>query len=153
MNLIISKAEMMNVGGDVVNNTASGSNSLAGVPIDVQQQQQQQQHAQTQQSQSSHTSAIQSKMSEILKRKAPPKRKSQTSSRSKSRNQDHHSEQSTSMMHELMNKAINARMGESSLGNSNDFLNFHKKFPIKKIVSYQIKVLRAEVHHRLHRHH
>lgn len=44
-------------------------------------------------------------MSDILKRKAPPKRKSQTSSRSKTRNQDHHTEQSSSVMQDLMNKA------------------------------------------------
>lgn len=110
---------MMNVGGDVVNNTSSGSNALPGISIEAQPPQQ---PTPTQQSQSnhasqSHTNAIQSKMSEILKRKAPPKRKSQTSSRSKSRNQDHHSEQSSSsMMHDLMNKAINARMSESNMG-------------------------------------
>lgn len=124
---------MMNVGGDVVNNTAPGSNSLAGVPTEVQQQQ----HQQSQSSHSSsNTSAIQSKMSEILKRKAPPKRKSQTSSRSKSRNQDHHSEQSTSMMHELMNKAINARMGESSLGATNNFQNSRNKIIFGILNSY-----------------
>lgn len=44
----------------------------------------------------------QSKMSEMLKRKVPPKRKSQTTSRSKSRNQDDHS---SSVMQELISKA------------------------------------------------
>lgn len=117
---------MMNVGGDVVNHTASGSNSLAGIPIEVQQQQSQ--PPQSSHSSQSHTNAIQSKMSDILKRKAPPKRKSQTSSRSKSRNQDHHSEQSSSMMHELMNKAMNARMGESSLGKTKN-----QHFILKKL--------------------
>lgn len=45
----------------------------------------------------------QSKMSEILKRKVPPKRKSQASSRSKARAQEH--EHSSSVMQELISKA------------------------------------------------
>lgn len=89
---------MMNVGGD----TLSGGTVNAAIPsVEQQQQQQQSQSSHSQ----SHTNAIQSKMSDILKRKAPPKRKSQTSSRSKTRNQDHHTEQSSSVMQDLMNKA------------------------------------------------
>lgn len=93
--------EMMSVGGDIVGGGATGSN-MAAVPAAATSHDQSQQMslpvAATQ-------NPIQSKMSDILKRKAPPKRKSQTSSRTKTRNQDHHSEQSSSVMQELMNKA------------------------------------------------
>lgn len=99
---------MMSVGGDVVSGAASGSSVSAniGIPIDQQQQPpQQSQSAHASHSTQSHANAIQSKMSDILKRKVPPKRKSQTASRSKTRNQDHQTEQSSSVMQELMNKA------------------------------------------------
>lgn len=97
---------MMSVSGDGI----SGGASNAAIPLD-QQHQSQSSHSGHSSSQS-HTNALQSKMSDILKRKAPPKRKSQPSSRSKSRNQDHGPEhQSSSVMQELMNKA-------SALGSS-----------------------------------
>lgn len=102
----------MNVGGDV----ASGSSVTASISLPIDQQQQQRQSQQQSQvghsshSTQSHANTIQTKMSDILKRKAPPKRKSQTSSRSKTRNQDHSNEQ-PSVMQELMNKA-------SALGSS-----------------------------------
>lgn len=109
---IISFAEMMSVGGDIVssggNGGASGGNVTTNISIPIEQQQQQSPPAQatnSNHSTQSHANAIQSKMSDILKRKAPPKRKSQTSSRSKTRNQEHHTEQSSSVMQELMSKA------------------------------------------------
>lgn len=59
----------------------------------------------------SSTMAIQSKMSDMLKRKVPPKRKSQSSSRSKSR-------QDESSVHELLSRATsklnNLRLGQKS---------------------------------------
>lgn len=105
--------EMMSVGGDIVSSGgsgASGGNVTTNISIPIEQQQQQQQSSPAQatnanHSTQSHANAIQSKMSDILKRKAPPKRKSQTSSRSKTRNQEHHTEQSSSVMQELMSKA------------------------------------------------
>lgn len=59
---------------------------------------------------SSSPAAATPKMSDVLKRKNAPKRKSQISSRSKTRNQDGHGEASssatsTSVMQELINKA------------------------------------------------
>ncbi|XP_031638245.1 E3 ubiquitin-protein ligase TRIP12 isoform X2 [Contarinia nasturtii] len=107
--------EVMSVGGDVVSGGASSSSVTTNIalPIDQQQQQQPQQQSQighSSHSTQSHANAIQTKMSDILKRKAPPKRKSQTSSRSKTRNQEHNNEQ-PSVMQELMNKA-------SALGSS-----------------------------------
>lgn len=101
---------MMSVGGDVVTGGASGSTTTIALPID-QQAPQQSQAGQSSHSTQSHANAIQSKMSDILKRKAPPKRKSQPSSRSKARNQDHHNNEQPSVMQELMNKA-------SALGSS-----------------------------------
>lgn len=96
----------MSVGGDGV----SGAAANTTIPIDQQHQSQSSSNSGHSSSQS-HTNVLQSKMSEILKRKAPPKRKSQPSSRSKSRNQDHATEQASSVMQELMNKA-------SALGSS-----------------------------------
>lgn len=60
---------------------------------------------------SSSPAAATSKMTDVLKRKNASKRKSQTSSRSKTRNQDTHGEvasssaSSSSVMQELINKA------------------------------------------------
>lgn len=59
---------------------------------------------------SASPAAATSKMSDVLKRKNAPKRKSQISSRSKTRNQDSHGEASSSatsssVMQELINKA------------------------------------------------
>lgn len=118
--IFIFSTEMMSVGGEIVSGGtsgvgsggASGGNVTTNISIPIEQQQQQQQQqtppaqaAHSNHSTQSHANAIQSKMSDILKRKAPPKRKSQTSSRSKTRNQDHHTEQSSSVMQELMSKA------------------------------------------------
>lgn len=68
----------------------------------------------------SSNSGQQSKVSEMLKRKVPPKRKSQGSSRSKSRTQDH--EHSSSVMQELISKATglgsSGRSTPSSSGSS-----------------------------------
>lgn len=100
---------MMSVGGEIVGG-ATGSN-VATVPAVIDPAQQSQQM-----SLPTSNNPIQSKMSDILKRKAPPKRKSQTSSRTKTRNQEHHTEQSSSVMQELMNKA-------TALGNT-FFLKF-----------------------------
>ncbi|XP_067615860.1 E3 ubiquitin-protein ligase TRIP12 isoform X4 [Eurosta solidaginis] len=61
-------------------------------------------------SSSSSASALQHKMSDMLKRKVPPKRKSQSSSRSKSRQEDGGCA-STSSMHDLLSRA-------TSLGSS-----------------------------------
>lgn len=59
---------------------------------------------------SSSPAAASSKMSDVLNRKNAPKRKSQISSRSKTRNQDSHGETSSSatsssVMQDLINKA------------------------------------------------
>lgn len=88
------RLEMMSVGGDGVSGTASNTTNAN-----------EQQSSHSSHSSSSHTNNLQSKMTDILKRKAPPKRKSQPSSRSKSRNQDHGAEQSSSVMQDLMSKA------------------------------------------------
>lgn len=108
---------MMSVGGEIVSTGgssigsagASGGNVTTNISIPIEQQQQQQ----TPQAQAAHSNHSTSKMSDMLKRKAPPKRKSQTSSRSKTRNQDHHADQSPSVMQELMSKA-------SALGKLNE---------------------------------
>lgn len=68
---------------------------------------------------SSSPAAATSKMSDVLKRKNAPKRKSQVSSRSKTRNQESHGEASSSatsssVMQELINKA-------TALGKLNPF--------------------------------
>lgn len=115
--------EMMNVGGDIL---ASGSNSsqltvqstssgaaataaTSSVAVD---------HYQMVRS----SSPGQSKMSDILKRKNAPKRKSQATTRSKSRNQDHHGEQSTSattsVVQDLISKAT--ALGKYKIKSSDD---------------------------------
>lgn len=85
----VRPTEMMTVG----EGEAAATAALAGQPMPV---------ALDHQQLMLRSGSGQSKMSEILKRKAPPKRKSQTTSRSKSRNQDDHS---SSVMQELISKA------------------------------------------------
>lgn len=94
---------MMNVGGDLLQGgqtmpNTSHQSGIVGTPVSAVAAIEQQQMLRS-------NSPGQSKMTDILKRKVPPKRKSQTSSRSKSRNQDNQHEQSSSVMQELFNKA------------------------------------------------
>lgn len=112
--------EMMNVGGDTIAHS-SGSPAVTGAAAMADHQQM------------LRSSSSQSKMSDILKRKNAAKRKSQTATRSKSRNQDHHGEQSpsatSSVVQDLINKAtalgkvclfeknINLKKMKSSFGN------------------------------------
>lgn len=150
---------MMSVGGDIVssggNGGASGGNVTTNISIPIEQQQQQSPPAQAtnaNHSTQSHANAIQSKMSDILKRKAPPKRKSQTSSRSKTRNQEHHTEQSSSVMQELMSKA--SALGKLHLPNRfNSIYSILLELRPETItVSIRfVQVHRAVAHHRLHR--
>lgn len=96
---------MMNVGGDTLaHSSASPAVSGAAAMADHQQM--------LRSSSSGH-----SKMSDILKRKNAPKRKSQATTRSKSRNQDHHGEQSpaatSSVVQDLINKAT--ALGKSAV--------------------------------------